>query len=947
MLKTKVSLLLVFTIVAGTLLFLLRDAWSLNPFQNEEAYTNISRAVFDREGAVYTITDSRKLLRKASPTGELIYAIDSSQQAALDTIQLFNHVTSDEAGNAYALITILDSYGLKVLGERIVMVSPDGSAVNSLYETTYTAADNLLRVGNIQLLAVDNGSVYFVLLDQGNASLLRIDADVNGTAGTTAAPLVPETVRTLAMPENRYLNEVAGYRPDQLFFTTKRGLLYAVDSSNQADQIYPQSGAEQLNVPVGIITSDHTHVYYIDYHDQAIKRLSAREPGLAAETLLTMDRLASEYPDRTWAEFTDLSITSGLIAVTTADQLVRMNASGEIVSVHSSFHYPLSAMWSALGYWLLIACFSGMVLLTLRFLYVRVMQRKVSLLLKQLALIVPVVLLSMLGLAYSVHLAFSNEMRVDTMNQLELLAGNGKNLVDGASLQQLDSPNDYMSDGYQQIRTSMNDLFAQTGEGRDGLYSTIYRYMNGSLYIIMDDDDSVTMFQPFPLSEENLLVLEGGEVVSGEWEDSTGQWMYALGPLYGPQGEIIGIYETGKDMVGMTQSQERILSNVLKMIALIGVVLLIVISLMSVYMLSSIRKLRRNVNLIASGEWDVEVQIRTRDEVAELGERFNMMARSIRRYIEEVTKLSNSYFRFVPQQFLKVLGKTNMTQIQLGEQATRHMTIMVCQMRRFDEFSGKLTTEENFKFINSFLKVFGPIIRKFGGFTSRYLGPGMLTMFPNDSGAAMKAAIAMRSQLETYNAGRAKAKFKPIDLGIAVHSGDVMIGIIGEEQRMEGSVVSNHVQLTHELEKASGKLGVAILLTDNTIRTAKKGVPGQYRKLGAIQLDEEQRALELYDLYEADPPHVRKLKHETRQRFEEAVELFREGRFHDARERFVDVVKKNRHDLAAKLYFFACDRYYREGVADDWNHALRLSSFHLKEDATDVTITTNSIAQSV
>jgi len=492
-------------------------------------------------------------------------------------------------------------------------------------------------------------------------------------------------------------------------------------------------------------------------------------------------------------------------------------------------------------------------------------------------------------------------------------------------LERLNSPLDYRGVEYAGIKERVSEVFSRAGEDRDGLYNTIYRFVDGKLYIVMDDDDSVTMFKPFPVNEENQLVLEQGEIVLGEWQDATGEWMYALGPLFNANGDIVGIYETGKDMIGVNQSNMVILYDVVKIFVLIGLVLLVVITLMTTYLLSSIRKLRRNVNLIAGGEWGVKVDIRTRDEVEELGDRFNMMAGSIHQYIQEVTKLSNAYFRFVPQQFLKVLGKTNMTQIKLGEQQKRSMTILVCNMRRFNEMSAVLSTDENFQFINSFLKQFGPVIREHGGFISRYLGPGMLTMYPNEAGAALKAAMRLRSTLEAYNADRELHKLAPVDIGIAIHSGDVMLGIIGEEQRLEGSVVSNHVQLALDLEKLSAKLGVNVLLTDDTLRMLGHHPFAACRSLGMLQIDEDHEPVQLYDWYEGDPEHIRKLKDETRKQFEAAVEAFRNGRFYDAREGFVSVVKKNRFDLAAKLYFFECDRYFQEGVAKDWNHSLHIS----------------------
>jgi len=916
--KSKLALLLGLTAIAAVLLVACRDAWSLAPFDREADYANISHAVTDADGNVYTITNSKQTVQKVDKNGTLVYSIASSEGAEPNTLQLFDSIAADAEGNAYALVTILNASGLHVSGEKIIRLSPSGSVSSDMYRAAYAAEDELLRVGNIQSLSAKDGYLFFFRKNKETASLMRMPADASAPVGRPDAGA--EVVRTIEMPANRYLNELTGQEAERIFFTTKRGSLYAVNET-EAVQIYPPAGRTMLNFPVGVVTRDYSNVYFIDYHAAAIKRIHADQPGNPDMTVVTAEGLARQYPDTEWSEFTNVSVSSGMLTAATADSIVHLLPSGEILSVSSGYRYPWTVTAQRLGYWALIAGFALLAAGTVRLLYVHVLRRKVSLMLKQMAVIVPVVLLSMAGLSFFVYSSFLTEMRGDTTEQLKLLAGNGKFLVDGSLLERLDSPRDYMSEEYRTIKQRIDELFSRAGDNRDGLYSTIYRYMDGQLFIIMDDDDSVSMFQPFPASEENVRVLEQGEIVSGEWEDSSGQWMYALGPLYNANGDIVGIYETGKDMIGMQQSNQRIMSDMIAIIALIGVILLLVITVMTAYLLSSMRKLRRSVNLIASGEWDVKVQIHTRDEVEELGERFNMMASSIRQYIQEVTKLSNSYFRFVPQQFLKVLGKTNMTQISLGAQANRDMTILVCNMRGFPELSARLSTEENFRYINSFLKVFGPVIRECGGFTSRYLGPGMLTMFPNDPGAALRAAVKLRATLDAYNADRKE----PIDIGIAIHSGDVMIGIIGEEQRMEGSVVSNHVQLTLDLEKMSAKLGVQVLLTEETMRAANPSMLGRFRKLGAFQLDEDQRTIELYDLYEGDPAHIRKLKDETKRQFEEAIALFQSGRFYDAREGFVAVVKKNRYDLAAKHYFFACDRYFQEGVSAEWNNALRIS----------------------
>lgn len=915
--RPKLLGLLILTLLTGSLLYSGRDLWTLKPFMRDEPFSNIYQIAADSDGAVYAITDSKRIARKIDASGKLIYAIPSTNGGDPGAVRLFEAITADRSGFAYALVTILDSNGLYVTGEELIRISPDGSNIRLLYSAAYSVEDNLLRVGRIQALAVEDGALYFFRKDDSEAALLAlpVDADPN---------VRPAVAGTVEMPENRYLKELTGHSPERIFFTTKRGTLYAV-ADRTASAIYPQPGARELHFPVEIATEDHVRVYFIDQHDQAVYSVNMNASGYPFEPVLTMDELIRRHPETEWSEFVDLAVADGRLTVTADDHLIRLDAAGSILDVTGSYRYPLKTVWMRLAYWLLIILAAVLAASWFRFAYIHLLKRRINLLLKQLAAIFPIVLISMAFLSDSVYTSFSSEMKTAVYQQLELLAVNGKFLVNGDSLERLRSPRDYMNDDYAAIKQRISEVFADSETGHEGLYNTIYRYMDGQLYIIMDDDDSVTMFQPFPLSEENLLVLEQGEIVSGEWEDASGEWIYALGPIYNGAGEVVGIYETGKDLNGLHQSNQLIQARLAKIFVIIGIILLAAIALMTFYLLSSINKLRRNVNLFASGEWDVQVDLRTRDEVEELGERFNMMARSIRRYIQEMIRLNNAYFRFVPQQFLKVLGKTNMAQVRLGEQQNRRMTVLVCQMRNFAAFSAGLTTEENFRFINSFLKTFGPVIREFGGFTSRYLGPGMLALFPNDAASALKAAIKLRTTLEQYNEQRRQREYEPVEIGIAIHTGDVMLGIIGEEQRMEGSVVSHHVDLTLDLEWLSARLGAFVLLTGDTMRSFRPQVIGQFRRLGVIQIDDEHPPQELFDCYEGDPEPIRRLKHETKAQFEAAVAAFEQGRFYDAREGFVAIVKRNRYDLAAKLYFYESDRLCQEGADEAWNSALRIS----------------------
>lgn len=149
-----------------------------------------------------------------------------------------------------------------------------------------------------------------------------------------------------------------------------------------------------------------------------------------------------------------------------------------------------------------------------------------------------------------------------------------------------------------------------------------------------------------------------------------------------------------------------------------------------------------------------------------------------------------------------------------------------------------------------------------------------------------------------------------------------MMGIIGEERRWEGNVISDDVHLTATLEKLSEELGASVLVTRDLFEQLREPERYRHRSLGRITPEGQESAIELIDVYEGDSEQLRQAKDRTRALFERGLMLCQEGRFYDARETFVEVIKQNRMDKAAKLYFYLCDEYYQKGTSTYWNGTL-------------------------
>jgi class 3 adenylate cyclase len=178
------------------------------------------------------------------------------------------------------------------------------------------------------------------------------------------------------------------------------------------------------------------------------------------------------------------------------------------------------------------------------------------------------------------------------------------------------------------------------------------------------------------------------------------------------------------------------------------------------------------------------------------------------------------------------------------------MTVFFLDIRDFTSLSETMTPEQNFRFINSFLKRFGPIIRSNGGFVDKYLGDGIMALFPASSQGALAAAAAMRTELVEYNAGRQRAGHVPVRFGIGIHTGPLMLGTIGENRRMDSTVISDTVNVASRLEGLTKKFGADILVSKEAIEALPAGYGHRFEALGSETVKGKTKSIEVYRLAE-------------------------------------------------------------------------------------------------
>jgi hemerythrin-like metal-binding protein len=283
---------------------------------------------------------------------------------------------------------------------------------------------------------------------------------------------------------------------------------------------------------------------------------------------------------------------------------------------------------------------------------------------------------------------------------------------------------------------------------------------------------------------------------------------------------------------------------------------------------------------------------------------------------QQLVDTEHAFGRFVPREFLHFLSIDNVREVRLGMQTERKLTILFADIRNFTGLSESMTPQENFDFLNSYLSQMEPMIVPFRGLIDKYIGDAIMALFPEETDDAVCSALAMLERLDNYNKGRARAGYLPIRIGIGINTGIVMLGTVGGSGRMEGTVISDAVNLASRLEDMSKTFEVPLLISEHTLHSLVDPDKYNIRFLARNRVKGKQEAQSVFEVFDGDPPAMRAAKRRTRKRFEEAMAFYFVGDIFRARTRLVRCLEEVPDDKPAQLYLARCDEYLRNGHAE-------------------------------
>ena len=273
--------------------------------------------------------------------------------------------------------------------------------------------------------------------------------------------------------------------------------------------------------------------------------------------------------------------------------------------------------------------------------------------------------------------------------------------------------------------------------------------------------------------------------------------------------------------------------------------------------------------------------------------------------------------KFVPYEFIGSLGHNVITDVKLGDQVEKIVTVLFSDIRDYTSLSEQMSPEENFKFVCSFNERMGPAIRKHNGFINQYLGDAIMAIFPRNAEDALLAAIEMQKEVQDLNKIRISNDQIPIQMGVGMHTGPLIMGITGDENRMDATTISDTVNIASRLESLTKHYSVNIILSDSSLKQIEQKEGFHLRSLGLVQLKGKREAVEIHECFDSNTLPDMEKKLSTLAAFNEGVSFFLNKSFHEANLAFKKVVDTDPSDHTAKFFYRNSRKIIDEGVFEN------------------------------
>ncbi|MEO5363132.1 MAG: response regulator [Magnetococcus sp. DMHC-8] len=289
---------------------------------------------------------------------------------------------------------------------------------------------------------------------------------------------------------------------------------------------------------------------------------------------------------------------------------------------------------------------------------------------------------------------------------------------------------------------------------------------------------------------------------------------------------------------------------------------------------------------------------------------------------QAVALIMKVFEKFVPKQFLERIAKEGLEQIRPGTVELSTMTVMFSDIRSFTKLSEQMTPSDVFSFLNGYIGRMQIHIERHKGFIDKFIGDAIMALFDGTEheqvNNAVQAAVGMQRRLLQYNEERALWGREPISIGIGLHTGPVMLGTLGNENRMDSTVIGDAANVAARLEGLAKFYDCRIVISDDIYGQLR---PGHFlcRPLDRVVVKGRTQAILVHEVFDADPAAIMAGKQQLLPTYRTGLALYYERRWQESRAAFQACLEVDANDTMSQMYLDRCDFLLGHPPADDWD----------------------------
>lgn len=397
-------------------------------------------------------------------------------------------------------------------------------------------------------------------------------------------------------------------------------------------------------------------------------------------------------------------------------------------------------------------------------------------------------------------------------------------------------------------------------------------------------------------------------IVKTQYNDFSGNFVALYVPVIDERGVSIGVMESGLNRRILTYEIRQQMNQIHRLLLMMeGVLIGMLLTVLGCF-LYPLTRVKAAMEEVSRGNLGKVVRVRGRDEVAGIAAAFNHMSQTLKEQVEFIQKCSDGYAAFVPEKIFEILGKEDITQVELGNQKEVEAAVLQIGSRQFRNEAKSMTGEVLYRKMNRILREMIPLVTREDGIVDHMAEDGLTAYYPEESGRALQTAVSI---CEKLNWLRGQGEEIPV-YRMAVHYGTIRVGIVGQEERMEASTISEVLTLAGFLQEMGERYGTRILVMES----AAAGIPEfknrfHARMIGYLYIRMTGRMEAVYEVYDGDEGEQWRRKEETAELFQKALADYLAERYYNARLAFARILRSNPRDLVARAYVYRCDEYYQ------------------------------------